>query len=293
MKERLSKIFGLMDQSTGNSTVREIPVDRVRANPFQPRRQFDEQELQELAASIETYGLLQPVLVRPRSNSWYELIAGERRVRAVRLLGRSTIPALVRDLEDQDVALLALLENLQRQDLSFGKKQKDTRVFWRNSILHRKSWPKARQKSEHNNKLRLLRLPDSIRHNISQEIFTERHARALLRLPDAETQEKVAKQIVSEKLTVQATEQLIERLVGETKPKKKKARFVRVYKDIRLFINSVRRAALELKKAGLNVTIDERETEDSWEISIVVPKQKSDKPKAKTKEQLAVPSVRD
>lgn len=295
MKERLSKIFGLMDQSTGNSTVREIPVDRVRANPFQPRRQFDEQELQELAASIETYGLLQPVLVRPRSNSWYELIAGERRVRAVRLLGRSTIPALVRDLEDQDVALLALLENLQRQDLSFWEEAEGYARLLAEFDLTQEELAKKLGKSQSTiaNKLRLLRLPDSIRHNISQEIFTERHARALLRLPDAETQEKVAKQIVSEKLTVQATEQLIERLVGETKPKKKKARFVRVYKDIRLFINSVRRAALELKKAGLNVTIDERETEDSWEISIVVPKQKSDKPKAKTKEQLAVPSVRD
>lgn len=278
MKERITKLLGLMDQGISSATVREIPIDRVRANPYQPRRQFDERELKELAASIETYGLLQPVLVRPKSNSWYELIAGERRVRAVRLLGRATIPALVRELDDEDMGLLALLENLQRQDLSFWEEAEGYARLLSEFDLTQEELAQRLGKSQSTiaNKLRLLRLPDSIRHNISREIFTERHARALLRLPEAETQEKVAEKIVSENLTVQATEQLIARILGETKPKEKKARFIRVYKDIRLFINSVRRAAAELKQAGLEVTVKERETDNSWEISIVVPKQKDD-----------------
>lgn len=278
MKERITKLLGLMDQGISSATVREIPIDRVRANPYQPRRQFDERELKELAASIETYGLLQPVLVRPKSNSWYELIAGERRVRAVRLLGRATIPALVRELDDEDMGLLALLENLQRLDLSFWEEAEGYARLLSEFDLTQEELAQRLGKSQSTiaNKLRLLRLPDSIRHNISREIFTERHARALLRLPEAETQEKVAEKIVSENLTVQATEQWIARILGETKPKEKKARFIRVYKDIRLFINSVRRAAAELKQAGLEVTVKERETENSWEISIVVPKQKDD-----------------
>jgi ParB family chromosome partitioning protein len=278
MKERITKLLGLMDQGISSATVREIPIDRVRANPYQPRRQFDERELKELAASIETYGLLQPVLVRPKSNSWYELIAGERRVRAVRLLGRATIPALVRELDDEDMGLLALLENLQRLDLSFWEEAEGYARLLSEFDLTQEELAQRLGKSQSTiaNKLRLLRLPDSIRHNISREIFTERHARALLRLPEAETQEKVAEKIVSENLTVQATEQWIARILGETKPKEKKARFIRVYKDIRLFINSVRRAAAELRQAGLEVTVKERETDNSWEISIVVPKQKDD-----------------
>ncbi|MFY9188358.1 MAG: nucleoid occlusion protein [bacterium] len=278
MKERITKLLGLMDQGISSATVREIPIDRVRANPYQPRRQFDERELKELAASIETYGLLQPVLVRPKSNSWYELIAGERRVRAVRLLGRATIPALVRELDDEDMGLLALLENLQRLDLSFWEEAEGYARLLSEFDLTQEELAQRLGKSQSTiaNKLRLLRLPDSIRHNISREIFTERHARALLRLPEAETQEKVAEKIVSENLTVQATEQLIARILGETKPKEKKARFIRVYKDIRLFINSVRRAAAELRQAGLEVTVKEWETDNSWEISIVVPKQKDD-----------------
>ena len=266
------------DQGISSATVREIPIDRVRANPYQPRRQFDERELKELAASIETYGLLQPVLVRPKSNSWYELIAGERRVRAVRLLGRATIPALVRELDDEDMGLLALLENLQRLDLSFWEEAEGYARLLSEFDLTQEELAQRLGKSQSTiaNKLRLLRLPDSIRHNISREIFTERHARALLRLPEAETQEKVAEKIVSENLTVQATEQWIARILGETKPKEKKARFIRVYKDIRLFINSVRRAAAELRQAGLEVTVKEWETDNSWEISIVVPKQKDD-----------------
>ena len=283
MKERLAKLFGMIEQDDGSAMVREIPVDKIRANPFQPRREFKEEELRELAVSIQTYGLLQPVLERSRSNSWYELIAGERRLRAVRLLGRPTIPALVREFQDEDVALLALLENLQRQNLSFWEEAEGYARLLAEFDLTQEELAQRLGKSQSTvaNKLRLLRLPDSIRHHISREIFTERHARALLKLPDAEIQEKVADKVVAENLTVQATEQLVDKLVGEDKPPKKRARLVRVYKDIRLFLNSVRQAVTELKKAGLKATIAEQETEDSWEISIVVPKQRKDKHRAK------------
>jgi ParB family chromosome partitioning protein len=278
MKERLAKLFGVTEED-GDAAVREIPVDKIKANPFQPRREFKQEELKELALSIESYGLLQPIIVRAKRKAEYELIAGERRLRAMRLLGRPTIPALVRDYADEDVALIALLENLQRQDLSFWEEAEGYARLLAEFDITQEELAQRLGKSQSTiaNKLRLLRLPDSIRHNISREIFTERHARALLRLPDTETQEKIANKVVVENLTVQATEQLVEKLVGESKSQKKEARWVRIYKDIRLFINTVRQAVAELKKAGLSVNMVEQETEDSWEINIVVSKKRTSK----------------
>ncbi|MGI6129194.1 MAG: nucleoid occlusion protein [bacterium] len=278
MKERLAKLFGVTEED-GDAAVREIPVDKIKANPFQPRREFKQEELKELALSIESYGLLQPIIVRAKRKAEYELIAGERRLRAMRLLGRPTIPALVRDYADEDVALIALLENLQRQDLSFWEEAEGYARLLAEFDITQEELAQRLGKSQSTiaNKLRLLRLPDSIRHNISREIFTERHARALLRLPDTETQEKIANKVVVENLTVQATEQLVEKLVGESKSQKKEGRWVRIYKDIRLFINTVRQAVAELKKAGLSVNMVEQETEDSWEINIVVSKKRTSK----------------
>ena len=237
MKERITKVLSLMNQGSSATSVRDIPLDRILANPFQPRRRFDKQELEELAASIKNYGLLQPILVRPKGNFWYEIIAGERRVRAFRLLDRKKIPALVRDLSDEDMGLFALLENLQRQDLSFWEEAEGYARLLEEFNLTQEELAQRLGKSQSTiaNKLRLLRLPDSIRHNISREIFTERHARALLRLPEQEIQEQVAEKIAADGLTVQATEQLIATMLGEVRPKEKKSRVIRVYKDIRLF----------------------------------------------------------
>jgi ParB family chromosome partitioning protein len=271
VKERLAKFFGLGDQN--RDEVREIPLSSIRANPFQSRREFGEEELAELAASIEAYGVLQPVIVRPVRGG-FELIAGERRVRACRLLGRETVPALVREMSDEDVALLALLENLQRQDLSFWEEAEAYARLLGEFGLTQEELARRLGKSQSTiaNKLRLLRLPDSIRNHISREILTERHARALLRLPDAASQEKVAKRIVAGRLTVQETEELIAKILGENREKEHGPRVVRVYKDIRLFLNSVKRAAAELEKAGLEVAVSSTETEAGWEVRIVIPR---------------------
>jgi len=271
VKERLAKFFGLGDQP--RDEVREIPLSSIRANPFQPRREFDEDELAELAASIEAYGVLQPVIVRP-ARGGFEIIAGERRVRACRLLGRETVPALVREMSDEDVALLALLENLQRQDLSFWEEAEGYARLLGEFGMTQEELARRLGKSQSTiaNKLRLLRLPDSIRNHISREILTERHARALLRLPDAASQEKVAKRIVAERLTVQETEELIARMLGEGRERERGPRVVRVYKDIRLFLNSIKRAAAELEKAGLEVAVSSTETEEGWEVRIVIPR---------------------
>lgn len=278
MKERLAKLLGLGEPGKGE--VREIPLTSIQPNPFQPRREFNENELVELAASIQAYGVLQPVLVRPASQG-FELIAGERRVRACRLLKLETVPALVREMSDQDVALLALLENLQRQDLSFWEEAEGYARLLSEFGLTQEELGRRLGKSQSTiaNKLRLLRLPDSIRRHISREILTERHARALLRLPDAASQEKLAERIVAEGLTVQATEDLVAKMLGAARTKRKGPRVVRVYKDIRLFLNSVRQAAAELEKAGLKVSISTAETETGWEVRVLVPKRGEERPR--------------
>ncbi|NLY50890.1 MAG: ParB/RepB/Spo0J family partition protein, partial [Firmicutes bacterium] len=264
--------------------MRQIPLADIRANPFQPRREFNEQDLLELASSIERYGVLQPVLVRFVEGG-FELIAGERRVRACRLLKLKTIPALVREMTDQDVAVLALLENLQRKDLSFWEEAEGYARLLAEFGLTQEELARRVGKSQSTiaNKLRLLRLPSSIRENISREILSERHARALLRLPDETSQEKLAERIVREGLTVQATEALVAKIMDKGKKKCRGPRLVRVYKDIRLFLNSVRRAAQELKKAGLEVAVSEVETETGWEIRVLVPKQERGKGKPRAR----------
>ncbi|HHY93383.1 MAG TPA: ParB/RepB/Spo0J family partition protein [Firmicutes bacterium] len=272
----MAKLLGLGEQS--GSEVREIPLASIHANPFQPRREFSEEELLELAASIEAYGVLQPVLVRPRGQG-FELVAGERRVRACRLLHRATIPALVRALNDQDVALLGMLENLQRQDLSFWEEAEGYARLLSEFGLTQEELAQRLGKSQSTiaNKLRLLRLPDSIRKHISREILTERHARALLRLPDASTQEKLAQRISTEHLTVQQTEELVARFLAAKEERAPRPRVLRVYKDIRLFLNSVRKAAGELQKAGLEVAVSTRETEAGWEVQVLIPRQRQEK----------------
>ena len=283
MKKRLVKLFGLEEYTA--QEVRQIPLADIRANPFQPRREFNEQDLLELASSIERYGVLQPVLVRFVEGG-FELIAGERRVRACRLLKLKTIPALVREMTDQDVAVLALLENLQRKDLSFWEEAEGYARLLAEFGLTQEELARRVGKSQSTiaNKLRLLRLPSSIRENISREILSERHARALLRLPDETSQEKLAERMVREGLTVQATEALVAKIMDKGKKKCRGPRLVRVYKDIRLFLNSVRRAAQELKKAGLEVAVSEVETETGWEIRVLVPNQERGKGKPRARD---------
>ena len=189
---------------------REIPVDRVDPNPFQPRTEFDETGLAELADSIERQGLFQPVLVRARGER-FELVAGERRLRAFRRLGRSTVPAIVRDIPDEKLLLAALLENLQRKDLNPIEKAKAFR-----GLLSRSGRTQEEialdlgiDRSTLSNFIRLLDLPEEIQAAVSRGTLSMGHARALLSAPSSQRRAAVYKRILTEQLSVRATERLL------------------------------------------------------------------------------------
>lgn len=273
MKEQLAKILGLTAEA-GGDMVQEMPVDDLAPNPYQPRQQFSEEEMTELATSIRQYGVLQPVVARPAPKGM-ELVAGERRLRACKMLGLRTIPTIVKELTDQDLALLSLVENLQREDLNFLEEAQGYYNLlegfgFTQEELARKI---GRSQSTIANKIRLLRLSPRVRSYISREIITERHARALLSLRQEEEQLSILKKIVEKGLTVQETEALINKMTaGNVREKPRKQKFLRIYKDMRIFFNTIQRAVEELQQVGFAAQLDRVEKEDHYEITVIIPK---------------------
>ncbi|HEY8416059.1 MAG TPA: ParB/RepB/Spo0J family partition protein, partial [Thermaerobacter sp.] len=205
--------------------VRRVPVARILPNPFQPRRRFDPDSLAELAESIRQVGVLQPLLVRPRPEGGYELVAGERRLRAAEMAGLTEVPVVVRNLDDREAALIALVENLQREDLDFFEEAAAYQEMLSRFGLTQEQLAAllGKQQSTVANKLRLLRLPPTVRERIVAAGLSERHARALLRLESADEQEKVLEEVIARNLSVRETEELVTaRLEGGRRPARRR-----------------------------------------------------------------------
>ncbi|MGI6143046.1 MAG: nucleoid occlusion protein [bacterium] len=276
MKEQLVRLFGLAGgANTPANAVQELPLNAIKPNPYQPRRQFSEEELSELADSIRQYGVLQPVVVRPGPRG-LELVAGERRLRACKMLGLQTIPAVVKELSDQDLAVLALVENLQREDLNFFEEAQGYQRLLEEFGLTQEELAKRIGKSQSTiaNKIRLLKLSPRVQAVISREIITERHARALLKLPGEEQQLSTLEKIVEKDLTVQETEDYIARILqgmekGEH-PQRRKV--VRIYKDMRIFFNTIQQAVQELQRVGFAARVEKVEKDEYYEVTVLIPK---------------------
>ena len=252
-----------------STRVQYIPLGRIRPNPQQPRHSFDEEGLAELAASIRSCGILQPLTVR-RAGEGYELVAGERRLRAARIAGLREVPCLVAQVGEEDSALLALMENLQRRDLSFMEEAAAIAQLVQRWGLSQEEAARRLGKSQsaEANKLRLLRLPEEIR----QGDLSERHARALLRLTDPEEQLAAVKTILARHLNVAQTEEYIENLLREiqTAPPRRRPTFI--LKDVRLFLNSLDRSLNLMRSAGVNAACGRQDTEDEILLTIRIPK---------------------
>jgi len=194
----------------GESTVSSIPVDRIRPNPHQPRDRFVEEDLADLTASIRVQGVLQPVIVR-RSEDGYELVAGERRWRASQRAGLTEIPAVLRDVDDNQMLELALVENIQRSDLGAIEIARGYATYMERLGLTQEEVGErmGRSRSAVANAVRLLELPQDIQDSVSRETISAGHARALLGLPDAESQRAMLRKIVTDGLSVRATEKLV------------------------------------------------------------------------------------
>jgi len=255
--------------------VREIPVGKVLHNPYQPRRTFGVPELDELAESIRQHGILQPLLVRPFGQG-FELVAGERRLRAAKMVGLKTVPALVRVLSDGEVAMISLVENLQRENLSFFEEAQGYARLTGEFGLTQEELARRVGKSQPSiaNKLRLLKLEPEVQARVGEAGLSERHARALLSLPGTAERLAVIQEARRAELTVKETEDLIARLLGAggTPTLAARRRVVRVFKDVRIFLNSFRQAVALLRKAGVMAELEEHDAGDRIEVRVNIPK---------------------
>lgn len=258
-----------------SSRVRYIPINAVRPNPQQPRRSFDETALRELADSISAYGILQPLTVRDRGGV-YELVAGERRLRAARIAGLREVPCLIAEVGEEDAALLALIENLQRRDLDYMEEAAAIARLIRRYGLSQQQAAEKLGKSQPTiaNKLRLLRLSAPVIDCLRQYGLTERHARTLLRLTDPEQQLAAARHIGKRGLNVAQTEQYIDRLTAENWTEPPRRRPTYVIKDVRLFLNSVERGVRLMQSAGVGAEVGRRDTEEEILLTIHIPKRR-------------------
>lgn len=253
--------------------IQEIPLKQIIPNTYQPRRQFDDVQLNELAQSIQVNGLLQPIIVRLNDDQKYEIIAGERRFRAVELLNWEKIPAIVRDYSNQESAALALIENLQREDLNPIEEAQAYQQLEQMEQLPQKDLARKLGKSQSYvaNKLRLLKLAQPVQQAIITGTISQRHGRALLNL-SAKQQEEVLAKIMKRKLTVKATEKLVQQL---QQPQTSATRQIRALKskNAKLSINTIRKSVSLAQQNGAQFNYQEIDTDQQYQMIITVKKE--------------------
>ena len=270
----MAKIF-LPKKEKIAAKVIEIPCEAISPNPYQPRKTFERDELMNLAASIKADGIISPLSVR-ETGTGYELIAGERRLRAAMIAGLETVPCIVSEASDRTSALLSLVENLQREDLSFFEeadaisKLIDLYGMTQEDAAYRLGYAQSTLA----NKLRLLKLNSSERQIITENGLTERHARALLKLPTEEKRDEALKKVVKGKLNVEKTEALVESMIEHDKYCARIRKGSAVLKDLRLFTNTINKAVETMQIAGVDVNVDKTQTDGYVDYHIRIPLKK-------------------
>lgn len=283
MLQPFNRIFGLGDKpdsETGEETyhpdeVVQLPVKEIEPNRYQPRSIFNEEKIMELAQTIHTHGMIQPIIVRKIDDSRYEIIAGERRWRAVQSLEWEHIPAIIREMTETETASVALIENLQREELTVIE---EATAYAKLIKMHELTQEALAQRLGKNqstiaNKLRLLKLPDRVQEALLNKEITERHARALIKVDDPEKQVQLVEEIIEQHLNVKQTEEKIANL-NKPKSKKKQPRLKGINKDIRIAMNTIRQSLSMVSDTGIDVESDEEDLEDYYQITIKIPKKK-------------------
>ncbi|MGL5347136.1 MAG: nucleoid occlusion protein [Peptostreptococcaceae bacterium] len=255
--------------------VMEIPIDNIVPNPYQPRRVFSQAALEELSNSIKSYGILQPITVREVDGK-YELVAGERRFRAAKLANLKAVPAIINNMSNESSAVLALLENLQREDLNFIEEAMGYENLIREHDFTQQQLAEKLGKNQSTiaNKLRILRLPTDIKIKLVENDLTERHARALLKLPTEELVKDVLDKVIKNELTVKKTEKLIKDILEELQSPKDadKKGNIKGTMGIRIYLNTMKQAFDAIIGTGIEAKYNEIDKGDYMEVVVKIPK---------------------
>jgi len=289
MKPSFSRFFGLgekqeqiqqieqveVEKPENRDEIKKIPIGDIVPNQFQPRTVFDDEKIEELARTIHTHGVIQPIVLREFEDGKYEIIAGERRWRAMKSLGWEEVPAIINNLSDAETASVALIENLQREELSpieeaiaYGKLL-EIHSLTQEALAQRL----GKGQSTVANKLRLLKLPQEVQDALLNKTISERHARSLIPLKDPEKQVMLLAEIIEKSLNVKQTEIRVEKLLNQSaeKPKPKRKAFS---KDMRIAVNTIRQSLSMVTDSGINLKSEEEEFDDFYQITIQIPKKK-------------------
>ncbi|UAL52321.1 MULTISPECIES: nucleoid occlusion protein [Metabacillus] len=288
MKHPFSRFFGLGEkEDTAEKTavieaeeiddsvfdeVKKISVQEIVPNRFQPRTVFADEKIEELSLTIRTHGIIQPIVVR-QVDGRYEIIAGERRYRAVQKLGWETIPAIVKDFNDTETASVALIENLQREELSAIEEAVAYAKLLELHDLTQEALAQRLGKGQSTiaNKLRLLKLPKEVQDALLQKKITERHARALIPLKKPDPQITLLSEIIEKQLNVKQTEDRVVKMLEKTSPKAKPKRKA-FSRDTRIAMNTIRQSLTMVADTGVKINAEEEEFEEYIQFTIKIPK---------------------
>lgn len=279
--EHIAETAAVIESCVENAVeIQTVAIETIVPNPFQPRKIFNDEALQELSNSIREYGIIQPLLVR-RTDNGFELIAGERRLRASKLAGLPEVPVIIRDLDDKEMAELAMIENLQREDLHFLEEALGYQTLLYSFGLTQDELARRLGKSQSTiaNKLRLLKLPGDVQTILVDDNLTERHARSLLKIEDPKMQLEILNSVRQKGMNVRETENYIEEVLEDisremAKKNAPKQNVVKIIRDARIFINTINKVVSDIKKSGLNVTVKQDQDDDYVTINLRIPKRK-------------------
>lgn len=277
MKENWGKKLGLQGKDEEVENIQKVSIELIRSNPYQPRKTFEAEKIKELSQSIKTYGLLQPIIIT-NDGTGFCIVAGERRLLACEALGWAEIPAIIREYRGSSMAAVALIENLQRENLDFMEEAYGYKKLIDEFNLTQEVLAQRLGKSQSTiaNKVRLLKLPDEVKELLQEGKLSERHARALLKLDSQEKQQEAVKIMVELDMTVKEAEQLVQEIKKSEKDTGRVTNQRKVIiRDLRIFLNTIRQAVSIIRKAGLNPLVEENDLSDYWEIRIKLPKKEN------------------
>lgn len=251
----------------------EIEMSQIIANPYQPRTTFDKDSLTELSQSILENGLIQPIVVRESINGKYEIVAGERRFKAASMAGYQRVPCIIQDYSDLQSAQIALIENIQRENLSPIEEAEafQTLIEMTGMTQQELAIKVGKRQSTIANKLRLLKLPEGVKQALKEKKMTERHARAMLSVTDQRVIDEITKKVIENKLTVSETEKVVKE---ELKANKKTQKVMVLTQSVRIALNTIKQAVNMIQKSNIDISMEEEDEDDVYVITLKVQKNK-------------------